>query len=89
MPDRAALRLERRLNDWYFACGCEQGSVAVTVTLVACITLGMFHGFDGAFAWWRVAAYVLGAALVGKTVGLAYAKVRLRVTLRRLERGGS
>ncbi|MGE5763863.1 MAG: hypothetical protein ACM3ZF_08320 [Mycobacterium leprae] len=82
-PTRASL--ERRLNRWYFACGCEQGSVAVLLTLVAGIVGGLLHGFDGPLVWWRVMLYVVAAALAGKVLGLAYARLRLRSLCRRLE----
>ena len=84
-PTDAARRLERQLNRWYFACGCEQGSMAVLVTLLACSTTGIFAGFDGPFEWWRIVGYVMAAALGGKALGIAYAKARLRGLYRRLE----
>ena len=85
MSERSTHLLERRLNSWYFACGCEQGSVGVFLTLFISLMLGFRRGFDGSLAWWRVTAYVFGAALIGKAVGLAYAKARLGLTLKRLE----
>lgn len=85
LPTGAARRLERQLNRWYFACGCEQGSMAVLVTLLACSTTGIFAGFDGPFEWWRIVGYVMAAALGGKALGIAYAKARLRGLYRRLE----
>lgn len=85
LPTDAARRLERQLNRWYFACGCEQGSMAVLVTLLACSATGLVAGFDGPFEWWRIVGYVMAAALGGKALGLAYAKARLRGLYRRLE----
>lgn len=80
-----ALRIEQQLNRWYFACGCEQGSAAVLVTLVLSVWGGIVNDFAGAFVWWRVLAYAMGAALAGKAAGLAYARLRLRAVLRRLD----
>lgn len=85
LPTDAARRLERQLNRWYFACGCEQGSLAVLVMLLACLTAGITAGFDGLFEWWRIVGYVMAAALGGKALGIAYAKARLRGLYRRLE----
>lgn len=85
LPPDAVRRLERQLNRWYFACGCEQGSMAVLGTLLSCLTIGICLGFDGALEWWRIALYMMAAALAGKALGLAYAKVRLRGLYRRIE----
>src|SRR3954451_3034200 len=85
MPSDEARTLERRLNRWYFACGCEQGSVVVMLTLFTCAAAGIVHGFDGPFTWWRIVAYLLTAALAGKALGLAYAKARLHHLYRQLE----
>jgi hypothetical protein len=83
-PQTAAW-MELRLNRWYFACGCEQGSVAVLLTLVTSVLWGMLQGFDGPLIWWRILSYVAASALVGKLLGLGYARVRLRYLYRRLE----
>lgn len=80
-----ATRLEQQLNRWYFACGCEQGSAAVLLTLMVSVWGGIANDFDGPFVWWRVLVYAMVAALVGKAAGLAVARLRLRALLRRLE----
>lgn len=85
LPTDVARRLERQLNRWYFACGCEQGSLSVLMMLLACLTVGIVAGFDGPLQWWRIVAYVMAAALGGKALGIAYAKARLRGLYRRLE----
>jgi hypothetical protein len=86
LPGDEARALERRLNRWYFACGCEQGSIAVLLTLLTSVAAGLNAGFDGGLAWWCIVGYVMAAALVGKVLGLLYAKARLRGLYRRLER---
>lgn len=85
LPADEARSLERQLNRWYFACGCEQGSLAVLLTLLTSVAAGLRAGFDGALAWWCIVGYVMAAALVGKVLGLLYAKTRLRGLYRRLE----
>jgi hypothetical protein len=92
LPADVILQLERQLNRWYFACGCQQGSFAVLATLLACTTTGLVAGFDGQLQWWWIVGYMMAAAVGGKSVGLAYARFRLRRLYRRLEaycRGGS
>lgn len=76
--------LQRTLNSAYFACGCEEGSVAVLLALSVSVFGAATTGLDGSFAWWRIAGYLAVAALGGKGVGLALARVRLRRVLRRL-----
>ncbi|MBI3150125.1 MAG: hypothetical protein HYZ17_16600 [Betaproteobacteria bacterium] len=85
LPDDQARALERQLNRWYFACGCEQGSLAVLLTLLTSVAGGLRAGFDGALAWWCIVGYVMVAAFVGKVLGLLYAKARLRGLYRRLD----
>lgn len=82
LPDGA--HLERQINRWFFACGCEQGSFTVLLVAAGSITAGLWHGFDGPLAWWRVVAYVAAAALVGKVAGIAHARLRVRRVRRRL-----
>lgn len=98
-PDRLALdveslaeadakRWEARLSRYYFACGCEAGSVVLLVALaVYVVAVGLAPGGFGA-ATWRdaVAGVVVGfvAAGVGKAAGLIHARWRLRTTIRSL-----
>lgn len=77
-------RLERRLNEAYFACGCDTGSIAVTLTLAACVAGGIITRLQGAFGPWHIAGYLAAAAVAGKTIGLAAARIRLRQIERRL-----
>jgi hypothetical protein len=77
-------RLEKRLNDAYFACGCDTGSIAVSLTLAACVAGGVVTHLHGAFGPWHIAGYLAAAAIAGKTLGLAAARIRLRRITRRL-----
>ena len=76
--------LERRLNAAYFACGCQTGSVAVLIVMLASVLGGLTQGFDGRLGWLWVALYVAGAAVAGKLAGLAIARLQLRSILRSL-----
>lgn len=79
-------RLERRVNSSYFSCGCEEGSVAVLLALFVSTFGAITSGLDGTFTWWRIVAYVGAAALGGKGLGLALARIRLRRACQELER---
>jgi len=70
--------MERALNRAYFACGCEEGSVAVLMTLLTSLLLGVIGGFEGALAWWCIAIYLAVSALLGKAIGLMLSSLRLR-----------
>lgn len=70
-------RLERQINRAYFACGCETGSIAVMAALVTSVAGGFVFGFAGHFEWWRIIAYLAGAAFAGKLLGLATARIQL------------
>jgi hypothetical protein len=79
---------ETRLSRYYFACGCEAGSVVLLVALAAyVVALAMAPGGFGAATWRDAVAGVLVgfvAAGVGKAAGLIYARWRLRRTIRSL-----
>jgi hypothetical protein len=78
-------QIEKSLNDSYFACGCQQGSLAVIVTLVGSVALGLIFGFDGALIWWCIGLYLAGAALLGKLFGLGISRLRLHRIYRQLQ----
>ncbi len=74
-------RWERRVNRHYRACGCEAGAV---LTVLAALAYGVYllrFGGLSARAPLMVAALgiavVLAAAVVGKGLGLLYARLRL------------
>lgn len=69
---------ERALNQAYFACGCELGSLTVMATLVGSMVLGLLQGYDGALVWWRILLYLAAAAAIGKVAGLIIARFQLR-----------
>ena len=79
---------ERRLNSAYFDCGCQVGSVAVSLTLLACVVGGVLTGLTGLFGVWNILGYLASAALAGKALGLAIARIRLRRIERTLRARG-
>jgi hypothetical protein len=88
LAEADAKRWEARLSRYYFACGCEAGSVVLLVALAAyLVALALAPGGFGAATWREaVAGVVVGfvAAGVGKAVGLIHARRRLRTTIRSL-----
>lgn len=76
--------LERRINASYFACGCEEGSVAVLGAFAVSTYGAVTTGLEGPFVWWRIAVYLAVAALGGKGIGLVLARLRLRRVLQEL-----
>lgn len=71
-------RLERRINRSLAACGCGEGTIAGLLYLILAPTVVMGHAVPHTAANWALAALgLLGALLLGKAAGLAYARVRL------------
>ena len=68
---------QRRLDRHLYACGCTSGAIALLAALVvlAAARFDFGSGWRTAGVWVAVA---LGAALVGKTAGLAWAQVQRR-----------
>jgi hypothetical protein len=88
LAEADAKRWEARLSRYYFACGCESGSVALLIALAAyVIALALAPGGFGAANWRHVVAGVavgFVAAGIGKVAGLIHARWRLRTTIRSL-----
>lgn len=90
-PDTGIERVNRIRADirrYEASCGCELGSVFAIVSLVgytAHVVLG-----QGQWPGWRgvgwVAVWVISLSVVGKLIGLAYARVRLLRLQAQLER---
>jgi hypothetical protein len=88
LTEAEAKRWETRLSRYYFACGCEAGSVVLLLALAAyVVALAVAPGGFGA-ANWRdaVAGVLIGfiAAGAGKAAGLIHARWRLRTAIRTL-----
>ncbi|MFE7245761.1 hypothetical protein [Streptomyces sp. NPDC057580] len=78
--DRSAKEIRRLFND----CGCGVGMTAFVVATTAVLVLQLSrHGWS----WAPVGTALLvgvGAAVVGKLLGLAWSCLRLRALLRRM-----
>jgi hypothetical protein len=86
LPDKDVKSWQTELSRYYFACGCEFGSVVLLVALLSYVIAVAVasHGFET--ATWRdlvggVVVCVIAAG-VGKLTGLLYARYRLRMTAR-------
>jgi hypothetical protein len=77
---------ERKLNRYYFACGCTAGQIAVMCSLVMLGLLWLVDKDSGLLTWWRVVAGIFASALVGKIAGLVVSHYLLRRTYSRLEK---
>ena len=86
MDERAQHRWERRLTFWLHACGCLPGGLLAVVAMVwrAFMVLDTPPRTIASAAVHL--AWILGAGLVGKVVGLLTARVLLAVDLARLGR---
>jgi hypothetical protein len=88
LSEREARAWEATLSRYYFACGCEVGSVVLLLALVGYLAfLAVAPGGFGAATWGdglRGVAVCLVAALTGKLGGLLHARFRLGAAIRSL-----
>lgn len=80
-----AAELETRLNRSYFACGCQSGAFAVYLALAFAGSTHWLAPTLVEWVWWKIAAMVLGAALLGKIVGLYIGRAQFKRALERLD----
>ena len=81
--DRA--RWEERLTAAYAECGCHAGGAALLLALAAVATVGIAS--PGAWTWRGTlvaGAICMLAAVAGKLVGIAFARLRLRRDISRV-----
>ncbi len=64
---------EKRMNQYYFACGCKFGAAAVGLSFIFLIFNYSFSIFN--FHWGLAVAIVFSAALIGKLAGLIFSKI--------------
>jgi hypothetical protein len=78
--DRKA-EIQAGIQRYSSACGCEVASlfmIGATVVFLMPITFGQ-AGWPGGGALWRGIVWVLSVTVVGKLLGLTYARVRLQM----------
>lgn len=86
--DEAQTRFwEERLLARYAACGCDAGAVAVIVAIAALPLLALVApAIRSPLGAVLVPAWILAAALIGKALGIAYARLRLHFEVGELTR---
>lgn len=80
--DRRA-RIQEGIRRYSAACGCELASlfmIGATVSFLAYVTFGFANWSTGTL--WRGVVLVLSVSVVGKLLGLAYARIRLHMLRR-------
>jgi hypothetical protein len=80
---------QRRLDRYLYACGCTSGAITLAAALAALATIQFVVGVDFGSGLRTVGVWIavaLGAALVGKTAGLAWAQVQRRRLYAEIER---
>ena len=88
LPARDSLVVETRLNEWAHDCGCRAGALLTSLALASYLVFLFVTA--GSVRHWRLgdalrgALVCLAAALVGKVVGLALARIRFVKELRLL-----
>ena len=78
-------RIEKQLNRYYFACGCQSGSVCVLLTLLVSVIFGFIYDFRGPMIWWKILIYMAISAITGKGIGLLWSYMQLRKLYRQLD----
>lgn len=76
---------EKRLNKYYFACGCAEGQIAVWGTILAFSILWIIDRNAGVLVWWKLVPCLFASALLGKMVGLLMNHLRLQQMYSELE----
>jgi hypothetical protein len=78
--------LEKRINRYYFACGCTLGEIAVVSTLFVFGALWLLDRNSSLLNWRVIVACVFAAALTGKVAGLVLSRILLRRTYSELDK---
>ena len=77
-------RWESKINTYYSACGCEEGSVSIFVGVLLYVVYLILRNADSPIGWTdllSVFVLVLLSGAVGKLYGLYHGKVQLNKTI--------
>lgn len=85
IDDPSAPSLERKLNRYFFACGCQEGSVAVSITLGILLITWAAIGFPRVQHWWMPLAALAVVSIIGKIAGLIISWRKLKTIFNYLE----
>lgn len=81
-------RWQNKLQQYYFACGCKEGSMTSLIMFFAFwLYIFIFEGVRSILNWevWLLSFVCLvGGAVIGKLVGLIYSRYALIIAVRKL-----
>jgi uncharacterized integral membrane protein len=80
----------KKINKYYFACGCDTGTYFMAGAFLLVLSLFFFNLYFvemELFKWITYSIiFVILSAIVGKLVGLFFSKIKLRKTIMRLKK---
>lgn len=81
-----------QINKYRYSCGCDTGGYLLAFSSACCIALSVFRisVFDTPWVWQAIIslAVICLSTLIGKAAGLLYARTRLQLTVRSIEKAG-
>ncbi len=84
-PEEVKL-IEKKINRYYFACGCTIGEVSVIFTLLIFGLIWLFDQHSALLVLWKIVGAVFVAALIGKIIGIALSRYLLQKTYSELSK---
>jgi hypothetical protein len=75
---------KRKINRYYFACGCTMGKITVSCTLLVFGILWLINKESDLLIWWKIVVGVFVSALIGKIIGLVISHYLLQRTYSKL-----
>lgn len=89
LPDDENYQWQKKIEKWYYACGCAEATVTGLIGLVAFgASLFLQQGGIRAFNWWDIpltGLVFIAATGLGKLIGLVRARLNLVRTLEAFE----
>jgi len=79
---------QNKLQQYYFACGCKEGSVSSIIFFVGYwLYIIVFEGLHRIMNWeiWALSiVFLFAGAVIGKATGLIYSRYALIIAVRKL-----
>lgn len=85
LDNNATQLYERKINKYYFACGCQEGAFLVYLTLFGSLLICWVSGINILTNWWKIVIVLAISALTGKLSGLLLSRYKLKKIFRTLE----
>ena len=86
IDDPSQKMLEKKLNKYYFACGCKEGAIAVYIAMVCFLIAWWLSDFNMIQIGWKIIMITAAAALAGKITGMLLSRRKLRSVMNELEK---